>query len=400
MECDVTVSATATGPGPFWSVGFRPFFLLAGLWAPLALGLWISLFVTGAKLPSRFDPLTWHIHEMLFGFVLAAAAGFMLTAIATWTGRRPVHGATLKSLVVIWLLGRIACLVSARLPLWLAATVDLAFPVTLCAVAAREIIAARNWRNVMMPVPFAVMGIADLLMHLDVTGRAPAVGLGWRLALAAVVALLSAVGGRIVPAFSRNWLVGRGATVPPVEPKVLSRAALATLHAGLVAWAFFPAAPAVAVTLVIAAILNLWRLAGWRGWLTRSEPLLFVLHLGYAWVVLGAGLLGLSMLTAAAPISAAIHALTAGAIGTMVLAVMTRVTRGHTGRPLQADRGTTAIYALITLAGLIRVGAALGGAYSVVLMEAAATLWILAFLLFVVAYGPMLVRPRIDAVSG
>lgn len=152
-------------PAALWSLAFRPFFLAAAVWAALSLATWIVLFMTGGALPSRFDPLTWHIHAMLFGFVPAAIAGFMLTAIPNWTGRLPIRGAPLILLVVLWLLGRIGCFISAMLPLWLTAAVDLAFPVALCIVAAHEIVAARNWRNLMMPAPIGVLAVANLLMY-------------------------------------------------------------------------------------------------------------------------------------------------------------------------------------------------------------------------------------------
>jgi uncharacterized protein involved in response to NO len=382
-------------PAALWSLAFRPFFFAASFWAALALALWVVVFITGGVLPSRFDPLTWHIHAMLFGFVLAAITGFMLTAIPNWTGRPPIRGAALAGLVGLWLTGRIACLVSAFLPLWLAAALDLAFPVALCAVAAHEIIAARNWRNLMMPVQIGVLGIADLLMYLELAGFDLPPGLGWRLAIAAIIALISAIGGRIIPAFTRNWLVRRRASRLPGEHGLIDRIGLATLHTGLLGWAVFPTSQWVGALLLLAAASNLWRLARWRAMTSLGEPLLAILHLGYAWVVFGAALLGMSLLTAAVPEAAAIHAFTAGAIGTMVLAVMTRVARGHTGRPLEADRVTIAIYVQITAAALTRVLAAFQGD-SVPLLGISGLLWVAGFGLFVMAYGPMLFLPRID----
>jgi uncharacterized protein involved in response to NO len=379
-----------------WSLAFRPFFLAASLWSALALALWIGLFLTGATLPSRFDPLTWHIHAMLFGFTFAAIAGFMLTAIPSWTGRRPVQGLPLAGLVGVWLLGRIACLLSTFMPLWLAAVADLAFPFLLFAVAAREIVAARNWRNLMMPLPIAVLGIADLLIYLELAGGDLPAGLGWRLGITAVVALITAIGGRIIPAFTRNWLLTRGRSALPSGHGLLDRLALAALHAGLLGWAFLPASPPIGGLLVCAALLNVWRLARWRGLATISEPLLAILHLGYAWAAIGAALLGASLLATGVPEAAAIHAFTAGAIGAMILGVMTRVSRGHTGRPLEADRATTVMYATITLAGVARVAAAFSLAFSAPLLEASALLWMTGFLLFAATYGPMLVSPRID----
>jgi uncharacterized protein involved in response to NO len=377
-------------------LAFRPFFLAASLWAALALTLWIVLFMTGAALPSRLDPLSWHIHEMLFGFVLGAIAGFMLTAIPNWTGRAPIRGVRLALLVLLWLIGRLACLTSALIPLWLAAVIDLAFPFVLCVVAAREIVTARNWRNSAMPVPIAVLGVADLLMYLESAGFAVPAGLGWRLGLAAIIALISVIGGRIVPSFTRNWLVRRGVATPSIAHDLVDRAALGTLHAGLVGWAIIPASLPFGALLVLAAALNLWRLARWRGGATLREPLLAILHLGYLWVVVGVALLGAAMLTDAVPEAAAIHALTAGAIGTMVIAVMTRVARGHTGRPLTADRVTTLIYLMLTAAAASRVAAAFAGGSSMSLLGVSAVLWVAGFALFAASYGPMLVTPSVS----
>ncbi|MGH6877821.1 MAG: NnrS family protein [Rhizomicrobium sp.] len=393
----MAIARAADGrPAALWSLAFRPFFAATALWAAFALALWIVLFMTGGTLPSRFDPLTWHIHAMLFGFVPAAIAGFMLTAISNWTGRRPIHGAALAGLVSIWVLGRVDCLISTLVPLWAAAAVDLAFPFLLCAVAAREIIAARNWRNLMMPIPIAVLGIANLMTYLELAGVGVPAGLGWRLAIAAVISLITAVGGRIIPLFTRNWLIARGVATLPAAHGVLDRLALAALHTALLGWAFLPTLRPIGVLLLLAALLNVCRLARWRGWTTASEPLLAILHMGYAWVTFGAALLGASVLTNMVPEAAAIHAFTAGAIGTMILAVMTRVSRGHTGRPLRADRTTTAIYTAITLAGVSRVAAEFGKASSMALLDISALLWVTSFLLFALKYLPMLVEPRID----
>jgi uncharacterized protein involved in response to NO len=380
---------------PAWLThGFRPFFFAAGLWAVVALALWIAMLATGGALPSRFDPLSWHIHEMLFGFVMAAIAGFLLTAIANWTRRLPVRGGPLAGLAGLWLIGRLACLVSAWLPPWLGALADLAFPGVLVAAVAREIVAGRNWRNLPMVAPVAVLLIANLLMHLEAADGATPPGLGWRLGLAAVLVLVSVVAGRIVPSFTRNWLAQRRSPGLPAAPGWIDRAALGSLHGGLVGWAFLPSWRPVGGLLVIAAGLNLWRLLRWRGGRTTAEPLLLVLHVGYGWLALGTLLLGLATLDDALPPSAAIHALTAGAIGTMILAVMTRATRGHTGRALAADRPTVAIFGLVGLAALVRVGAAFAAAWMMPLLVVSAGLWIAAFGLFLLAYGPMLLgRP-------
>jgi uncharacterized protein involved in response to NO len=219
-------------------------------------------------------------------------------------------------------------------------------------------------------------------------------GLGWRFALAAVIVLISVVGGRIVPSFTRNWLAKRQTADLPAAPDVVDRVALEILHAGLFAWVFFPAFQPVGVLLLFGAAFNLWRLLRWRGGATAAEPLLLVLHVGYGWLVLGAVLLGLAVIDADIPQGAAIHALTAGAIGTMTLAVMTRATRGHTGRVLSADRATVAIFLCVNIAAIIRVGAVVGETWAMEMLVASSILWIGAFALFVLLYGPMLLLPE------
>ncbi len=346
----------------FLTLGFRPFFLAAGLWSAAALGLWITVLVTGAAVPSRFDPLAWHIHEMLFGFVTAAIAGFLLTAIPNWTGRPAVSGLPMAVLAGLWLLGRVACLVSSLIPAWLAIAADLSFPVLFVAVAAREIVGGRNWRNLPIIAPIAVLGAANLLMHLETEGIVLSAGLGWRLGLTGVIVLISVVAGRIVPGFTRNWLAQRdeprAGDLPPAHGWI-DRGALGFLHAGLLGWAILP----------------------------EFRPFGLLL-------VLGALLLGLAALGVDVPQSAAIHALTAGAIGTMTLAVMTRVARGHTGHALAADRATALIYVLVNLAATLRIAVAVGDSWTMALLVASASLWIGAFGLFVIAYGSVLLLPR------
>jgi uncharacterized protein involved in response to NO len=331
---------------------------------------------------------------MVFGFVLAAVAGFLLTAIPNWTGRPPVAGLPLALLAGLWLLGRIAGLVSALLPAWLAVAADMSFPAALVMVVAREIVAGRNRRNLPMVAAVALLGLADLLMDLESVGVAVPAGLGWRLGLFGTIVLISVVGGRIVPAFTRNWLARRRPDALPALAGPVDRAALGALHAGFFAWAFLPASQAVGGMLLLGAALNLWRLLRWRGATTRGEPLLLILHIGYGWLVLGTALLGLALLGLGPPETAALHALTAGATGTMVLAVMTRATRGHTGRDLSADRATSAIYLLVSAAALTRVAAACMAEWSLPLLVLSAGCWVAAFGGFVLCYGPMLLLPR------
>ena len=375
-----------------WSLGCRPFFLAAAVWAAFAVSLWMVVFTTGITLPSRFAAMDWHIHAMLFGFVPAAVAGFLLTAVANWTGRPPISGGRLQALFALWLAGRIACLFSAQLPLPVVVSVDVAFPWALCAVVSWEVIAARHWRNIAMGLPVLLMGLADLLSYGGLAGLAINHGLSDRLGIMATIVLISVIGGRIIPTFTRNWLVQQAKTAPPAAPGWLDRLALGTLHLGLSGWVLAPQARSVGILLVIAAILNAWRLARWHGLATCSAPLLAILHMGYAWVVLGTALLGACILNPIIPFPAAIHALSAGAMGTMIIGVMTRVLRGHTGRPLVADRLTVVLYLMVTTAAVLRVLAAFMGLLP--LFQLSAISWILAFGGFVVMYGPMGLLPR------
>jgi uncharacterized protein involved in response to NO len=387
MMCDYERSAEDHQMPPLLTAGFRPLFLAAAGWATLSMAAWLPLLFGEIEFPSRFDPLNWHIHEMLFGFVMATVGGFLLTAIPNWTTRAPVAGAPLAVLVALWALGRIVCLFSAMLPLWLVVVVDLAFAVALEVIAIRELTAVGNKRNYPLLAPVLLLAIANLLMHLQYA-------LGWRLAVAVVIVLISVIAGRIVPAFTRNWLSARGIAPLPSPAGPVDRFALGTLHAGLIAWVFLPDSRPVGILLLIAAALNLARLARWRGVATLEEPLLSVLHIGYLWVVAGAALLGVSLLSEAVPVQAAIHALTAGAMGTMTLAVMTRATLGHTGRVLRADKVTMTIYALVSVAALLRIAAAWAIDAQMELYEVAALAWIGAYALFVAEYGPMLVASR------
>lgn len=373
---------------------FRPFFLAASLWAASALGLWIAQYQGAIAFAGPLDPLTWHIHEMLFGFVFAAIAGFLLTAIPNWTGRPPVRGAKLAALATLWIAGRLVSTVALPIPFALTAAIDIAFAVALGGVAAREVILARNWRNLMVLLPIALLCGANLRLWLEAGGAATPSGFGWRLGLAAIIILVSVIASRIVPAFTRNWLNRQRPNIQLAPAGGIDRVALGTLHAGLIGWAFFPTSPVAGGLLVVAAVTNAARLAGWRGISTCAEPLLVILHFGYLWIAIGAGLLGASMLGSAVPLAAAIHALTAGAIGTMILGVMTRVSLGHSGRALHADGLTTLLYGLVLAAGIVRVAAAFATDLAMPLLTLSAGLWIAAFLLFALRFGPILLAPR------
>jgi uncharacterized protein involved in response to NO len=381
---------TVEGPALFRQ-GFKPFFLGAGVWAVVALLIWLAVIRGDVSLPTIFAPARWHAHEMLFGFAVAAVAGFMLTAIPNWTGRMPLQGMPLMVLFGAWLLGRVAMATSALMGGPLGAIVDLSFLAALFGVVLREVLAGRNWRNLPMPAAVAVLVIANGLTQLEANHLLQSGMLGERLGLAMIVLLISLIGGRIIPSFTRNWLAKRGADAMPVPFGRFDVAALILVLAALSLWVASPNSPVAGAALIAAGLISFARLTRWRGVRTGAEPLLWVLHLGYAWVAAGLCLLGAGLLLpASVPYSAGLHALSAGAIGTMILAVMTRATRGHTGRALTAGWSTAAIYSLITLAAIVRVAAPFIPAFYLPLLMASGALWVATFSLFVACYGPML----------
>ena len=380
--------------------GFRPFFLAAALWALVALGVWLGAFLGGLELPSAFDPLSGHRHEMLFGFVGAAVAGFLLTAIPNWTGRLPIAGPPLAALAALWLAGRLAMLGSAEIGALPAAVVDVGLWLVLAFVGAREILAAKN-RNMPLVAMVLLFGLANALDHAAAMGAIADTELGTRSGIALVTLMISVIGGRIIPSFTRNWLVKHGRERGlPGQPNRFDLAVIVVTALALLGWVLFPSAAATGFALALAGLLQLVRLARWRGWRTTSDPLVLILHVGYLWVPVGLVLLGFSVLDPAVPRTAAIHALTAGAMASMILAVMTRATLGHTGRELRAGGLTTTAYVLVTLGALMRLAAAFDLISYRAGVEVAGTLWAAAFAVFLLAYAPILLRPRADAAPG
>lgn len=380
---------------PILRGGFRPFFLGGALWAVVALAAWLMVLAGQLIIPSAFDGLAWHRHEMLFGFVGAVIAGFLLTAIPNWTGRLPIAGAPLAGLFGLWLAGRIAMMFSATLGPAVAAMVDVGFYFLLALVAAREVIEANN-RNVPIVGLVLLFGVANGLDHLAAAGIVIDPALPWQLAVALVTLMISLIGGRIVPSFTRNWLAKQGLTRGlPGQPGRFDLVAIGLTALGLIAWIAAPSGWLPGAMLAVAAAAQAIRLARWKGWKAITDPLVLVLHVGYAWVPIGLGLLVAAQLGAPLPQSAAVHALTAGAMGTMILAVMTRASLGHTGRELRAGPATTLIYLLVTAGAVLRVAASLSVVDYRMGMDVSGLCWIGSFVLFVLSYGPILFAPRL-----
>jgi uncharacterized protein involved in response to NO len=380
---------------PLLRAGFRPFFFLGPIWAIVVVTLWIQALTGAITLPTAFDPLAWHRHEMLFGFLGAAIAGFLLTAIPNWTGRLPIAGARLALLVAMWIAARLAILFSGPVGGVTAMLVEAAFLLTLAGACAREVLIARN-RNVPVVGVVLLFAAAAIVDHLEGLGILATDQLGWRGGVALVLMLVTLIGGRIIPSFTANWLIKQGQGRLPHQATTFDYLAMAATALALGCWAF-QVAPSLAASLLLAAgLLQLARLARWQGHRTLADPLVFFLHLSYAWLPIGLLLLGLSIVDMDVSGTAGMHALGAGAMASMVLAVMTRATRGHTGRELRADKGTVLIYALVTSGAALRVAAPWLPFDYVVLIKGAGALWSGAFLLFAALYGPMLLGPRPD----
>jgi len=375
------------GPALF-SYGFRPFFLFGSLYAGLAVLVWLPVFTGELALASAFAPRDWHIHEMLYGTLSAIITGFLLTAIPNWTGRLPLQGTPLIVLVAAWLLGRIAVTFSAMIGWLPAAVTDVGFLLLVAAAAAREIVAGGNWSNLKVVSLVVLLATGNICFHLEVH-FAGAADYSIRLGLAVVVMLMTLIGGRIVPSFTRNWLSRENPGRLPVPFNHFDATVIAASVATLVLWIIIPQSPATGAALMIAGTLQSMRLARWAGDRSAREHLVLILHLGYAFIPLGFLLLGAASLELVA-MAAGVHAWGGGAAGTMTLAVMTRASLGHTGHVLTASRGTQAIYAAVLLAAVIRIAAALAPVYLIPLSVTAAILWASAFLGFGAAYGPIL----------
>jgi uncharacterized protein involved in response to NO len=382
---------------PLFSYGFRPFFLLGSIYAGLAILVWLPLFYGEITLSSAFAPRDWHVHEMLFGYLPAVITGFLFTAIPNWTGRLPIRGKPLMGLVAVWLAGR-ACVTFSAHTGWLAAMlVDASFLLAVAAAASREILAGRNWRNLKVVILLLLLLAANIAFHLEAHLEGAA-DVSIRLGIAVVVLLITLIGGRIVPSFTRNWLVRENPGRLPAPFGRFDIVAIAVGALALVSWIVRPEGSVTAGTMVMAGLLHLVRLARWAGDRTAGERLLLILHIGYAFVPLGF-LLSAAAALGLIPTSGGIHAWMAGAAGVMTLAVMSRATLGHTGQQLTASVATQAIYAAVIIAALSRICAVLEPAHSTGLLHVAAFSWAAAFFGFALAFGPRLIGSRKPARS-
>ncbi|HVL72397.1 MAG TPA: NnrS family protein [Beijerinckiaceae bacterium] len=347
------------------SYGFRPFFLFGSAYAGAAVLAWMLALAGLFEIPTALSPLDWHVHEMLYGYLAAVIAGFLLTAVPNWTGRLPIRGTPLLVLVLVWLAGRVAVSTSAVVGPLAAGLADCAFLALFAAAVAREIVAGRNWRNLKVLAILALLLAGNVIFHVE--AQAGAAAYGSRLGIAAAIALIALIGGRIVPSFTRNWLARQGPGRLPAPFDRFDLAAMGIAGLALAAWVVAPDAAATGLALLAAAAAQATRLARWAGERTFGERIVLILHVGYAFVPLGFALLG--------------------------AAVMSRASLGHTGRPVATTPGLEAVYAAAVGGALLRVGAAAFGLP--VLLHVSALAFAAAFLGFALLYAPVLTRPRL-----
>lgn len=380
--------------------GFRPFFLFAGVWAVAAMAAWLAALAGAALPPGPLPPVRWHAHEMMAGFVGAAIAGFLLTAVPGWTGRRGYAGAPLLVLVGLFLAARLVLLPGSPVPPPLAAMVALLPLPALFATILPALWRARAPRLFGPPALAALFWAGDALMLAETAGWADdSFAAGRLLALNAALALVGLIGGRIVPSFTLNALRRRGANPPAPPWPWLDRAGTAALVGVLGLDLIAPQTAAAGLAAALAAAAALARLVRWRGLAVIGEPILAVLHLAYLMIPLALGTKAAFLITGAAWAAGWLHLQAIGPIGLMILAVMTRATLGHTGRDLVAPPAAVAAYALVALAAPLRAFGALLLA-PVVALTVAGAAWIAAFLLYLAAFAPMQVLPRPDGRPG
>lgn len=383
---------------PVLALGFRPFFLLGALFAAGVIPLWL-LIHQGATAPvSSLSPPVWHGHEMVFGFAAAVIAGFLLTAATNWTGCRTATGVGLGALVALWIAGRIVLIVPAS-PAWIAMAIDVAFLPILAIVLAIPLLATGNRRNLVFPIVLTMLGLVNLVIHLGSIGIVawdPSRWLG--IAIDLILLMIGVLGGRVIPTFTRNALpqakvnpCPKANVLAPISLAVLVVAEIALDDATITGW-----------IALAAGVLNALRMRGWGSLATLREPILWILHIGYAWLAVGLMMRGAAELTGLLPLDAGIHALTVGSIGCMTIGMMSRVALGHTGRPIRSARATVAAYWLLNAAALIRVAFSLtsDGTLGSVSLLASGLLWSLAFALFARVYWPILSKPRVDGRAG
>jgi uncharacterized protein involved in response to NO len=388
-------TTTDTGTGlPLLRLGFRPFYLGAALFSGLAIPTWVLLFLGRLQWTPVVPAQLWHAHEMLFGFAAAVIVGFLMTAGKAWTGLQTPRGPALAWLVVLWLVARIA---GVAAPYAVYAAIDLLLLPVVAALLVRLLLRAGNRRNLPLAGLLGLLTLANLTFHLSVLGYLdlPPVRALYA-ALGLIVMIECVMAGRVIPAFTMAAIPGLRLKLDPT----LEKATLVASALALLAWVFMPASRTGVAMLALAAVLQCVRLIAWKPWRTRSRPILWILHLSYAWIPVGFALLAMNQ-AGWISASAGIHAFAVGATGGLIIGMVTRTARGHTGRPLTASPVEVAAYLLILLAAVLRVVVPLvAPGLLVASVIAAALAWSLAFALYLKVFTPWLLRARLDGKDG
>jgi uncharacterized protein involved in response to NO len=388
-------AASKLPPGlPFLRLGFRPFYLGGALLAAVIVPLWVAIFLGYLQGPANVAPLLWHAHEMLFGFAVAIIVGFLMTAGKNWTGLATPRGPALGALAALWLAARVAAVAGSHL---LYAVLDLALLPLVAGVLVSILLRSRNYRNLPLALILALLAGANLVFHLSVAGQLAVPAMAALYAgLALIVMIECVMTGRVVPMFTMSVTPG----LKLVTPVWLERLTLGMTALGLLWWVFAPAGVPGLLVLALASALHLKRLLSWHPVVTVKRPVLWILHGAYAWIALGLALLALAQI-GWVPVSAGVHALAVGATGGLIIGMITRTARGHTGRPIQASTPEVLAYALVMAAAALRVFLPLVAPawYSASLVAAAAA-WTVAFLIYLWIFTPWLMSTRLDGKDG
>ncbi len=384
---------------PLLTVGFRPFFLLAAVYASVAVPLWVAAYIGYVSFPEGISPDVWHAHEMLFGITAAIVAGFLLTATPNWTGRLPISGLPLLGLVLLWLASRLGLFAIEPLGFLFGAILSSSFLLSVLFLILREIIASGNYRNLVVATLFGFYTVGQVASVISLQTDGDPM-LGWRIGLAALVALITVVGGRVTPSFTGNWLRKRGTAITIAPFGTIDKMSILISGLALIGWVLLPVFECetsqwIGILFMAAAVMHLVRQSQWRPHRIGAEPLVLILHIGYAFVPAGflvAGLAALNM--GSITDDATVHVWAIGAVATMSLAIMTRASRGHTGRTLTAPMSTVTLYVAIVLATAARFLATLWPDGMLPFLILASAAWVYAFFGFLILYGPMLIGRR------
>lgn len=383
---------------PWLALAFRPFFLAGPVYVVLVLGYWIAYHAGLVLTPGYWEATAWHAHEMLFGFVTAIVAGFLLTASRNWAGTRGVHGGTLLSLVLLWVSGRLGIHFSDVLPRFFPAALDLAFLPYLALLVCLTLAKGAKRMNYVFVFWLLVLSAANGLMHVDALGLGQDTARkGYLLAVNTMTVIMTLLGGRVIPMFTQNAVPG----VQMRKYRSLEVLAMGSVIFYLISDLFFTESALPMVAALVAGVVGLVRLWGWRPLSTRGRPILWVLHVGYALLAVGLVVRGLSYSIFPLRSSVSLHLLTSGAMGTLILGMISRVALGHTGRPIIASSTTVAAYYLVIVGAVLRAAAPIWLAtFYVPAFSLAGVIWAAGFALYALDYWKILIGPRVDGLVG